>query len=126
MNSKELRIGNYVRITKEKESDVIEEPSPWINEFTIESIKDDDLNVYNAIENIHTFCFNDEIEPIPLTEEWLECFGVLKPEYPYSFEVAIIGGDYRVIWNGIMKEVKYVHELQNLYFALIGEELTTK
>ena len=31
-----------------------------------------------------------------------------------------------VIWcdNQVLEELKYVHELQNLYFALTGEELS--
>ncbi|AGO48342.1 hypothetical protein Phi10:1_gp001 [Cellulophaga phage phi10:1] len=113
MNATELRIGNYVNSLYESSTKVksIVESTEWGGH-------------YIETENNKTSIM--AVEPIPLTEDWLECFGVLKPEYPYSFEVAIIGGDYRAIWNGIMKEVKYVHELQNLYFALIGKELTTK
>ena len=73
----------------------------------------------------------NECQPIPLTEEWLEKFG---------FEYSDLNGD-----SGLWKippfqiygkcnqfiyeyalDVNYVHQLQNLYFAITGEELTIK
>lgn len=68
------------------------------------------------------------ITPIPLTEEWLLSFGVkalrkgvfdfVKVEDSIGFHVYFIGRH--------LKEIQYVHELQNLYFALTGEELELK
>lgn len=84
-------------------------------------------------------------KPIPLTEEWLVRMGFGKDGsewklYP-CYEVQIIvfnDGSY----NGVMfytrtihtdytaiyctKHINHVHQLQNLYFALTGEELTIK
>lgn len=82
--------------------------------------------------------FTEEIDflhPIPLTEEWLESAGFVEvpsayPEqHPWSswekdgveikmpyFEFTFCEGQYEV-------ETKYVHQLQNLYFALTGQEL---
>ena len=77
---------------------------------------------------------------IPLTEEWLLKFGfdnvgdndfiknnykLNNFEYEFSFnEKAFISygeyGEYHIIG-----ECEYVHQLQNLYFALTGQELTT-
>jgi hypothetical protein len=83
-----------------------------------------------------------EIKPIPLTEEWLLNFGFDKvgitltsiaiaplnlpctfnlPNTPFSFcqgkLILTTGtGDFCV-------NIEYVHQLQNLYFALTGEEL---
>jgi hypothetical protein len=75
-------------------------------------------------------------KPIPLTEEWLLKFGFIKTsEYEFYFW-------QNSIWK--LKEyknkryyelyhysdevdctmIKYVNQLQNLYFALTGEELT--
>ncbi len=76
------------------------------------------------------------IEPIPLTEEWLIKFGLNKTvDHPGR---KLYEDDH--IWplwfsdkKGIndfyasrvrIRECKYVHQLQNLYFALTGEELT--
>lgn len=78
------------------------------------------------------------VKPIPLTEEWLIKFG---------FELDLKHGDYLV--NQIYQadfyyyvidsfeynsggyshcevKIEHVHQLQNLYFALTGEELTIK
>ena len=77
------------------------------------------------------------IKPIPLTEEWLLKFGFKKSNvYCFGNHKLIIEslmGDrhscrYRInpnesIW---ISELHYVHQLQNLYFALTGEELTFK
>ena len=95
------------------------------------------------------------IESIPLTEEWLLKFGCEEIEtlhthwksdkgfflngYVIFMEKnlgAIIGeksNDYFCDHSyqyrngiGIIKEIKYLHQLQNLYFALTGEELEIK
>ena len=88
-------------------------------------------------------------EPIPLTEEWLEKLGLIKrnqtEELPEELQQPDIDedGDIWYTWvkgvfnleiqsNGEIwfelyshyKHIKWVHELQNLYFALTEEELT--
>jgi hypothetical protein len=88
-------------------------------------------------------------EPIPLTEEWLEKLGLIKrnqtEELPGELQQPDIDedGDIWYTWvkgvfnleiqsNGEIwfelyshyKHIKWVHELQNLYFALTEEELT--
>jgi len=91
-------------------------------------------------------------KPIPLTEEWLEKFGfewksenkTWRIEYRIPFvddgkRIAIHVWEDEVmgIWGVTLWEVvpiddvtptviKYVHQLQNLYFALTGQELTIK
>ena len=79
-----------------------------------------------------------ELSPIPLTEEWLEKFGFEKiTDTPNIYgrhfyrlnEVEIFWDSDGVGWLpfglGVGKSVdfKYVHTLQNLYFALTGAEL---
>lgn len=69
-----------------------------------------------------------QIKPIPLTEEWLFKFGY---DWISENHFANLG---HLIWkvedrfycdkNGVF--LKYVHQLQNLYFALTNEELTIK
>jgi len=69
--------------------------------------------------------------PIPLTEEWLLKFGFEKLEGwddMYYFQI----GDFQIHEYNVSGyefddfDIKNVHQLQNLYFALTGEELTIK
>jgi len=69
-------------------------------------------------------------QPIMLTKEWLIKFGFVNGEknnfsFTKNMQLRIIGyeSDYNGIWFG---ELQHVHQLQNLYFALTGEELTLK
>lgn len=68
--------------------------------------------------------------PIPLTEEWLMKAGFVKPRYQKYY---ILNG-VRIRWDNnleywevhqfyLKQDMKYLHQLQNLYFALTGEEL---
>lgn len=75
--------------------------------------------------------------PIPLTEDWLLKFGFEeKPKYSHP---KYWKGNYFCNLNGefytnnesyegetLSTNIKYVHQLQNLYFALTGEELEIK
>jgi hypothetical protein len=70
-------------------------------------------------------------EPIPLTEEWLLKFGFETNDVRYwqisSFRLHINRyGEWIFKVETFEKEIKYVHQLQNLYFALTGEELEIK
>lgn len=81
-------------------------------------------------------------QPIPLTEEWFLKFGWReKEDYAdgignyYWFEwgtyetVNVGAGIYGikdVHLDVIIGSVRYVHQLQNLYFSLTGEELIVK
>ena len=77
-------------------------------------------------------------EPIQLTEEWLIKFGLNKTVdhpgrklYEHDDIIPLWFSDKRVITDFYasrvrIRECKYVHQLQNLYFALTGEELTIK
>ena len=86
-------------------------------------------------EIIHFVRFSDKYEPIPLTEEWL----IEKMKFhKQNNQIYSIGLKLFISWwntnsieidiNGEVLEIncKYVHELQNIYFALTGEELTLK
>ena len=68
-------------------------------------------------------------KPIPLTEEWLEKLGFecLYTDDEHYFYIDSIRGFYvNSNFQNIDCEydLKYVHQLQNLYFALTNEELT--
>lgn len=68
--------------------------------------------------------------PIPLTADWLLKFGFINGEkdnfsFTKNMDLRIIGleNDYNGIW---VRKIKHVHQLQNLYFAITGEELELK
>jgi hypothetical protein len=82
----------------------------------------------------------DEVNPIELDEDWLHRFGFQKGdniEHSDAFYVIkVVGSDFGinpengVVWITRGKNcfnnpalIKHVHELQNIYFALSGNEL---
>jgi len=112
MDVRELRIGNWVKRNEQPEG------------FQIES-------------RSFIVCERDPLlyEPIPLTEEWLIKFGFSGSTIDISDKIS--GCIDSIYFNGIcigtasseysgLHRIKYVHQLQNLYFALTGEELTIK
>ena len=124
MKANELRIGNYIKfhntITK------VEVFSIWDNLIQSDNFAERQLK---------------DFEPILLTEEWLLKFGFSNREgfsynewfigfnpitHDWMFDICwLVGHDYPFYRNGHFA-IKYVHQLQNLYFALTGEELTIK
>jgi hypothetical protein len=87
-----------------------------------------DVNDFDQ-DKVNTF------EPIPLTEEWLFKFGF---QYKYGclllstnrgtiqIEEDLAEISSVVTHSGFMSPCKYVHQLQNLYFALTNKELEIK
>lgn len=115
----------------------------------------DDISVVTAIRNngfidIETitspeddYCTKviEDISAIPLIEEWLIKFGFNRQENSKTLFIQVGNGLYienedgeisitPATWRGTtvtpLAEIKYVHQLQNLFFALTGEELTIK
>ena len=114
MKAKELRIGNYyVDI-----DDRLSEMSGY--ELWQMSVK----------ENTDTLG-ETEFRALPLTEEWLVKFGFEKLEGwddLYYFKIGYVQL-YHYNVSGFEYDdfnIKHVHQLQNLYFALTNEELTIK
>ena len=114
MKANELRIGNWVMGDLKKPYQFeLSDFSDWYNE-------------HNSHE------FGNYIYPIPLTEEWLLKFGFEYDTITYyknELMLSINKGYYNVWYHTLTHgrlfiEMKYVHQLQNLYFALTGEELT--
>ena len=108
MEAKELRIGN------------------WVN------IQGVELTVGMINIDIAEGC-----EPIPLTEEWLVKLGFISDSLggfnsPRSMNIYFLDKHINICYakyaeSGVkLEHIKYVHQLQNLYFALTGEELTIK
>jgi len=116
MKATELRVGNYIN-----------EVGTGIIQVTPENI----LYLYKQ------YGITNKFDPIKLTKEWMVRFK-FKQYTPMQepstwFNMIKImdkslysDGIYR--WNGRENHVilRYVHQLQNLYFALTGEELPTK
>lgn len=95
--------------------------------------------------NIESY-IDEMLKPIELTEELLIKFGFKKRKGVYSLQIldnqyircslnknklSLCLDEYCQIYNErtdiiSLKSIKYVHQLQNLYFALTGKELTLK
>ena len=76
--------------------------------------------------------FADAYHPIPLTEEWLLKFGFVGNYKTYYSNINLICELHFDEFNNqfdcvldrySITTIQYVHELQNLYFALTNEEL---
>ena len=118
MNSKELRIGNLVEYDDEVVTVTgVTEENPFVNTITPDYLD------------------YEEITPIPIKEEWLLKFGFKKPAHVWigtKFWMSR-GGTYDrdfYLWhcalnknNAGLCDIRYVHQLQNLYFALTNKEL---
>ncbi len=125
MKAQELRIGNWVRGVYNKQP--FQVYPMWFKQLPTD--KDHNLIVNNW-------------EPIPLTEQWLIDFGFEKKSWFtkgiviecvyyqladlivylvddfFEIEVVTKAGQFN-----LFKKWNHVHQLQNLYFALSGEEL---
>ena len=119
METKDLRIGNYVSYLGEPQKVLgIGEKYIYIRPYS------------------YLLCVDiNEVEPIPITEEWLKKLGFVIIETNKGIECFYFGNRYSVFqpagklaWLFVddekgLCEVKHVHQLQNLYFSLTGEEL---
>ncbi len=135
MDAKELRIGNLVKINNslliETENEIYK--IIGFNERTDWEFPDSDGVIsLQHIESIRTYSqFSQFIEPIPLTEEWLLKFGFEYDSIIWGKELLMLSPNetFFNIWVETLTygrleiEMRYVHQLQNLYFALTGEEL---
>lgn len=69
----------------------------------------------------------NNLNPIPITSEILESCKVMYKHFADRFYIRIVSGGISIgqRTKGIkyLRNIKYVHQLQNIYFALTGEEL---
>ena len=115
MKAEELRVGNLVTLPYESEK-------------------------LHIVRGIDIQCLQEGMDsnammPIPLTEEWLQKFKIVSPmKYEEGLNLAICfrafpianwkDGSITIYVNDFVRiHVKYVHELQNLHYALTGQEL---
>jgi len=122
---KELRIGNYVMCALK--TDALH--TDFIGR--IRSIHKDAVNIQSEL---CTDIFEDEIYPIPLTEELLlkcgfknKCEGVEnwyeKPMPSIGCLIWIKDKGYLTDVSEEILNIRYMHQLQNLHFAITGKEL---
>lgn len=123
MKASELRIGNRYLSTKFQ--------SPVICEMG------DFGEIYARADGSSEYDVDEIFQPLPLTEEWLLKFGFERYQdayyYPYKkmFLCIQLPPNYAVglcrkedwAFYDRFEHVEYVHQLQNLYFALTNEEL---
>jgi len=127
MKASELRIGNYVMAINN-----------YMDVFVIHAIYGQKfLNIRSSEYKNYETTIKD-VKPIELTEEWMLEFGFKKDldksfmkndisiflDKRYKTNIYLQANDSGYGWFGFEKRIDYVHELQNLYFALTGEELT--
>jgi hypothetical protein len=135
MQSKDLRIGNY-----------IDYPDSNIGISKIHHFGFDHLSRQYLVDGFDI----DDFLPIPITKVWLLNFGfedidlqmsgsnwlVKNHRTQWKKQFRISFHEQLKVWNFTIEcvspptlslcEIKYVHQLQNLYFALTGEELELK
>jgi hypothetical protein len=126
MKTSELRIGNYIKLMLNDE------------DFAIVQVTLNDLEAVDNKKGVY--------EPLPLTEDWLLKHGFSVKNFDYSIPIS----ECKVVWltlipqdedcsaysvcvtqkdedeedqNAFLSDISYVHQVQNLYFALTGNEL---
>lgn len=123
MKAEELRIGNFVGL------DLKDFPDNYFEMYEVAE-KASSLKEFGTLD-IHYFDA-DLMEGIPLTKEWLIKFGFIKPNYSSiaefymgELELYYLTKDecYQFESKNIVVDLYFVHQLQNLYFTLFGEEL---
>jgi hypothetical protein len=147
MKASELRIGNYIADRGNKEWQI----DHWESIDKLSAKSNATMYMGILMETHPMTEYVDYIKPIPLTKEWLLKFGfkqynpkdeanstdlnsrifytvIEDKQFEIAYDFGIVKklllrfreGDLSVIYK---MDMKYVHSLQNLYFALTGEEL---
>lgn len=129
MKPQELRIGNYVYGASDRLEIIVA--------ISSESIYTDHYLPEKLSAPFE--CKISDIKPIPITEEWLMKFGFsagydtkLGYEESFSIDEFILDTDFCLSIAQednkitIRSEIKHIHQLQNIYHSLTGEELTIK
>ena len=137
MKANELRIGNWIE-------------NPFLSYCQVSGVDSLERTLRDEEDYKHDIL---DCKPIPLDEEWLLKMGFIlvkrinrvnkKNGYTYKFgEYFIVLNkytldDFHSLWDEELHEpsqmgtcihgkLTYVHQLQNLYFSLTGEELEIK
>lgn len=123
MKANELRVGNCILIDGQEFGIISEIRSNHAKVIYKGEVNGNISTRFSLIEFIR-------LAPIPLTDEWLVRFGfekISKNQELIFNKVRICETVHKgLCWvdNDIdFIQIKHVHQLQNLYFALTGEEL---
>lgn len=138
IDPKELRIGNWVNYMH---SDGVCRPN-----IVMGFMSSYDLKTQYVVEINPPDCFNaylPDLSPIPLTEQWVKDFGFEYTNNGYFWSIEYEDWEFVIRtfgkgeisdsvsitddgWDGQIDPecIQYVHQLQNLYFCLCGEELS--
>ena len=114
MKAKELRIGNSINY-----NEVV---------CKVEAISNEYVSVSGYEANRYTPIKIEDIKDEPITEEWLLDFGFEKRKVDFpsfqlnGIQINCINGKWQDYAS--QRGLPHIHQLQNLYFALTGEELT--
>lgn len=143
MEARELRIGNYVHPLRENDGLILPEILIVLEIISIDYPKSKVCPITHDVHSFHkTPKFDTKmLSPIPLTEKWIIDFGferysenhfqlnILQRStihcYTEKHKVRVELGNKEGYSFGY-PNVENVHELQNLYFALTGQELERK
>lgn len=123
----ELRIGNYVIPIKDNFYGEYKDKPCQVESITYKGINDwQDMGMSGRLEY-------SEINPIPLTEQWLLDLGFvsdgIKNEWWFNGHVQLgyitTDANYEFEYHrkALPTQLKYVHQLQNLFWCLCGVEL---
>lgn len=125
MEAKELRIGNYVYFDSD-DYEIVE--GIYIEHDGFSNLQD---KVFVSTENLEGELIED-FKGIPLTEQWLIDFGFENDntaEWIYRKGDLMVNIGNHWTWHYMFKtirDIKHVHQLQNLYLALPGEDLNVQ
>lgn len=130
MKVNELRIGNYIKYNgTHEELGYISEIQSHLYPLNQNKIGiNERIDIYYSIE---------KLKPIKITKEWLLKFGFSESNLDednswlnLKYRFLNFSSDESVFFNKVYLSINkmdiicnYVHELQNLYFALTGKEL---
>lgn len=133
IDTKDLRIGNYLLFV-DKQIEILGIDASIVNRDTPHVLfqnTGDDRIMAIALE---------ELLPIELTANWLKVLGFFYKDGAAEYGEERKNGVHLYVhdedrgyfhfslgvFHGTKVEIKYLHQLQNLYYSLTGEELTIK
>ena len=119
MEAKNLRVGNIVTTVKGTKH--------YGHPLRVEFTTDNNYDLDGPLNSINGY-YEKEVIGIELTKKWLLDFGFevkgAEPDFweKENFSGSFFSGEFQLTWYELAP-CKYVHQLQNLFFAITGEEL---
>jgi len=131
IKERELRIGNILSLKQHWGSEIVVIEAIYKKGFDVKSLTDN--KEYTKLDRLSA-------DAIPLSEGWLLKFGFVFNTAKRQYEINVDGfASEFPVWEFRDEmfiapmgndtghiHINYVHQLQNIYFALTGEELTIK